>query len=105
MANAVRDAYAEWRRALQEERTLRLVANVQSRLAKATVNAETAKSAMEEVRSWQSGEYATHHATYESQVLLLNTLREHNQRLLADDAGGLWQPVEVLQIAKPAPAK
>lgn len=98
IANAVRDAYAARRASLEEERTRRLFQNTEARISEL----EKAESTKEEKTIPKYREYASSVRTYESQLALLKRLKEQNMRLSAGPVV-VRKPVEILEVAMPAP--
>jgi hypothetical protein len=104
MANAVREAYVACRESVETERVRRLVANVEAQIASLQAKVDSAGPPMTpEEGTTPENVYARGHQTYESQLLLLNTMREHKMRITVDQ-GAVRRVVEVLEIAKPGSA-
>jgi uncharacterized protein involved in exopolysaccharide biosynthesis len=113
LANAVRDAYAAKRESLENERLDRLISNTEARLSEQLAKVEEARSKMMDSVAPQgsvaeNGEvpadgggnaYARGLQTYESQVQLLNALREDNMREQVE-VGVMRKSVELLEAAK-----
>jgi hypothetical protein len=101
LANAVREAYVARRESVETERIRRLIANTEAQIEK--LAAELEKSPPEDRKPPENQGYARGMVSYESQRLLLNTIREHHMRINADTIV-VREPVEILEIAKPGPS-
>ena len=101
LANAVREAYVARRESVETERLRRLIANTEAQIAAQLAKVEAARQKTPEERKPPENQgYARGMVTYESQLLLLNTMREHHMRLSVNEAV-VRKPVEILEIAKP----